>query len=116
MSRQKGTPKTGGRAKGTPNKVNAEMKQWISDLLTKNRATFAKRLAMLDAPDFCKTFAGLLNYVMPKQQAVTIEEQTAAEYAALKDLIQTAPDEAVDMIARKVLELQGQNQTGKENE
>lgn len=114
MSRQKGTPKTGGRTKGTPNKATAEMKNWIADLLAKNRATFAKKFAEMEAEDFCKMFASLLNFVVPKQQAVTIEEQTAAEYVELKKLLQECPDEAADLIAQKVIEIQERNK--KENE
>lgn len=37
MSRAKGTPKTGGRAKGTPNKITGTLKDFVSGLIDDNR-------------------------------------------------------------------------------
>ena len=51
MSRPKGTPKTGGRVKGTPNKVTGTLKSWITDLINCNRSQMEKDLKDLDPKD-----------------------------------------------------------------
>ena len=42
MGRAKGTHKTGGRVKGTPNKTSAEQKEWILDFLSKGSVVIDK--------------------------------------------------------------------------
>lgn len=37
MSRPKGTPKTGGRKAGTPNKVTQDAREWLTQLVEGNR-------------------------------------------------------------------------------
>ena len=44
MARPKGTPKTGGRAKGTPNKTTKEVKEWLNVLLDGGRGRFEQAL------------------------------------------------------------------------
>ncbi len=106
MPYQKGHRKTGGRQKGTPNKATGQLKTWIADLIDRNRSRFEADLAELDAEERTKLLAGLFAYIVPKQQALTVEEQAAAETAAITELLQTAPEETIDRIAAKVLELQ----------
>lgn len=45
MGRAKGTPKTGGRKAGTPNKATTDIKTWVANILDGGRADFEKRLA-----------------------------------------------------------------------
>jgi hypothetical protein len=70
MSRKKGTPKTGGRGKGTPNKVTNDTKMWIVGLLDKNREQFEKDLTMLEPYQRVAIFEKLLAYSVPKMQSV----------------------------------------------
>lgn len=70
MSRIKGTPKTGGRAKGTPNKVTATVKDWISQLIDDNRNQIEKDIKKLSPKDRLQVFERLMQYVIPKQQSV----------------------------------------------
>ena len=48
MGRAKGTPKTGGRKAGTPNKTTTDIKTWVANILDGGRDEFASRLASLD--------------------------------------------------------------------
>ena len=48
MSRKKGEQKTGGRIKGTPNKVTNDLRTWVNDLLNDNRQQIIKDLKMLE--------------------------------------------------------------------
>ena len=106
MSRPKGTPKTGGRTKGTPNKTTKEVKEWLNVLLDGGRGRFEQALLNLSAEDYVKTYMGLLNYVAPKMQAVSLQASLAAEYSNLEKLLDKAPDKVIDAIADKILEMQ----------
>ena len=106
MQFQKGHEKKGGRQKGSVNKTTATAKEWVECLLCEGRETFAKKMAKLSPEKYCTLYAAMLNYVMPKQQAVSIEQQTEAEYRQLESLLTKAPEEAAEIIAQKVIAMQ----------
>ena len=99
----------GGRQKGTPNKNNAAMKEWLQRVLDDNREQFEADLRQLMPEERVRVLSGLFNYFLPKQQAITAEASVQAEYAELERLLKTAPDEVVDKIAAKVMEMQEAN-------
>ncbi len=70
MSREKGTTKTGGRKKGTPNKVTTDLRTWINELLEKNRPQIERDIKKLEPEKRVLFFEKLLNYVLPKMQSV----------------------------------------------
>lgn len=121
MPRKKGTPKTGGRQKGTPNKTTAAVKNYIAEALGDYMQptaptdaedappTFGRDFAALTPADRVRAMTQLAGYVIPKQQALSVAEQTQVEAEALTQWLETAPDEAIDAIAAKVLELQARN-------
>lgn len=94
MSRQKGTPKTGGRKAGTPNKITGTLKDFVSGLIEDNREQMQKDLKALSPKDRLLVLERFLQYVLPKQQAIaadlSVEEQP-------KDL---TTDEAIALIKR----------------
>ena len=49
-----------------------------------------------------KVYTNLINYILPKLQAVSVEEQIAIEYRELVKFIETVPDEVADKIAQRV--------------
>lgn len=107
MARQKndGKGRLGGRAKGTPNKVTSDLKTWVASILDGGREKFLESLDGLEPSEYVRVFSGLLNYVLPKQQAVSVEAQVEAEYKMLERLIETSPDDFVDRIAEKIVAL-----------
>ena len=102
MSRTKGTPRTGGRAKGTPNKATKEVREWIYELLAGQRSHFEECLKQLTPEDFVRSYMGLMVYVAPKMQAVSVKATLEEDYRRLMQLIDTAPEEFVDRIAAKI--------------
>ena len=125
MPRSKGTPKTGGRTKGTPNKTTSAVKGYITDVLqtymqpaTKGskQPNLQTDLAAMLPEDRVRAMTQLACYVIPKQQALSIDEQKQLEADALVQLLETAPDEAIDAIAAKVLEMQARNAQPRTNE
>lgn len=102
--------KTGGRARGTPNKVTSSLKQFIGNLIDGNRGQMESDLKRLKPYQRLSVLERLMGYVLPRQQAVTAESVLEAEYRQLERLIDTLPDEAIDKIAAKVIELQNAKQ------
>jgi len=82
MSRTKGTPKTGGRTKGTQNKVTTGLKMWLSELLDMNREQIEKDFKQLEPKDRLQMFEKFLQYTMPKMQSV----QTQTDFNKLTDV------------------------------
>lgn len=70
MSRAKGTPKTGGRKRGTPNKTTSDLKEWITRLINDNVEQVTKDFKTLSPRDRILVLERLLPYVLPKQQAI----------------------------------------------
>jgi hypothetical protein len=70
MSKQKGTQKTGGRTKGTPNKVTTDLRTRINELLDSNRWQIAKDIKQLEPQQRVMIFEKLLSYAVPKMQSV----------------------------------------------
>lgn len=75
MARQKndGKGRLGGRQKGTPNKVTASVKDWLSGLIDKNRKQIEKDIKQLEPKERLQVLEKLMQYVIPKQQAVNAD-------------------------------------------
>lgn len=92
MARKKGTPKTGGRSKGTPNKTTGELKQWVQELIDGNRSQLEKDMKTLDPHQRWKIIEKLMSYTIPKMQNV----QANIDLAQLSD-------EQIDNIVNNLL-------------
>lgn len=88
--RQKGTIKTGGRKKGSPNKVTSAVKECISKMLTDytNSKTFLKDFAELEPKERLMIAEKLMNYVVPKMQSVAVEDVNKDKNSTVAMLIQ----------------------------
>jgi len=74
MAKAKGSPKTGGRAKGTPNKTTVELKTAIMGAFhAKGGQAYLERVAEEDP----KTFCTLLGKVLPAE--IKADVQTDGE-------------------------------------
>ena len=115
MSKALGSPKTGGRKAGTPNKTTAAVKNCIASVIADyttpqdGGSPLQRDLAEMQPADRVRAITQLAGYIIPKQQAVSIGEQTRAETEALTEWLQSAPAEAVDAIAAKVMALNAAN-------
>lgn len=100
-----------GRPAGKQNKLTTQTKDWITQLIDSNKKQIEKDLKGMDAETRVKALFSLLNYIVPKQQSISIEEQAKIEEEALINFLETAPDEAIEAIAAKVIEMQQKNET-----
>lgn len=97
---QTGNPK--GRPKGKPNKVTSELKSWIQQIIDGNRGKFEEDIEKLEPKDRLMIIEKLMNYVVPKQQAISVEAQVQAEYAELEKLLDKAPEKVVDALLERM--------------
>jgi hypothetical protein len=91
--RTKGTQKTGGRAKGTPNKVTTDLRTWVSMLIENNRERLEKDLETLEPKERWMLIEKLMQYVIPKKKEEEQEERNAPQSELLKRLFGKNPDD-----------------------
>lgn len=96
-------PKTGGRTKGTANKITADARAAVALIVQGNIASFQKKMrAIKDPKDWCDTFIKLMEFNLPKLQrveatvrhALSAEQLTDAELAAIAGTEPPATDRA----------------------
>jgi len=68
--------KTGGRKKGTPNKITAEIKELITEFINGNFEQMQKDFESLDSRERVKFYIDLLPYALPKLRAVETTDNT----------------------------------------
>jgi hypothetical protein len=112
MSRPKGLEKTGGRQPGSKNKAGAEIKQWIESIIQANKTDFEQCLKMLEPKDRVSAIEKLMSYVVAKPQNLDI----SMEYRHLEALLERTPEQYIERITMKLVELNTLNKTDNENE
>lgn len=103
-----GNPK--GRPKGAKGKATTDLKTWVAEILDGGRDKFEQALKCIPPQDYIRTFLQLLNYSLPKLQSMSPSEMLNEEYKKLEELLESAPDEAVDKITERI------NKLGNESE
>jgi hypothetical protein len=67
--------KTGGRAKGTPNRTTTETKELLQSIVSKELDNVAVLLEKLEPKERIDAIIKLLPYIVPKQQEITIDSK-----------------------------------------
>lgn len=90
MAKAKGSAKTGGRKKGSPNKVTAAIKDCFKKMLEDytNSRTFMEDFASLEPKDRLMLVEKLASYVVPKMQSVAVEDVNKDKNSTVAMLIQ----------------------------
>ncbi len=73
MARQRndGRGRLGGRTKGTPNKITASVRDWLAQVIDSNRGQMETDLTALEPKERLQMLEKFMQYVIPKQQAVS---------------------------------------------
>lgn len=71
--RPKGTPKSGGRQKGTPNKVTKSVRNVLEKVISRNARHIQRDLDALEPKDRLTLLEKFMQYVVPKQSAIKAE-------------------------------------------
>jgi len=72
---KKGKIKTGGRELGTKNKISGDLRERLNDFLSANFEDFVKKYKALPANEQIKTFRLLIQYIMPRMNAINIKQE-----------------------------------------
>lgn len=74
MGKPKGSPKTGGRVKGTPNKLSSCMRSNVKEILSEYTSSerMLKDFRALEPKERLFLAEKLMNYYMPKMQATAV--------------------------------------------
>ena len=67
--------KTGGRKKGTPNIVTAEIRESFADVIRANLNTLENDIKTLEPKDRIKAIIDLAKYIVPTVKAVEIQQE-----------------------------------------
>lgn len=94
-----------GRPIGATNKATRELAERLQKIIENNMEGLEKDLKEMESAERVKAITSLMQYVMPKQQSINMANQIEIEYKALGVLLESAPEEAIQAIAAKVLEL-----------
>jgi hypothetical protein len=78
MAAKKGHDKSGGRGKGTPNKVTRSMREWVQTLIDNNRERLENDFEALEPKERWQLIEKLMQYVIPKKRE---EEQPDTDNA-----------------------------------
>lgn len=94
MPRQKndGRGRVGGRAKGTPNKDTADLREWVRNLVDDNRDQIVADLAELEPRERIAFLEKMMRYVIPQQSQIT---QEATDGGTEKLLAKIAAEEPI---------------------
>ena len=71
--------KTGGRLQGTPNKTTTEIRDLISAFVGNNVETLQRDFDQLEAKERLQFFEKLLQYLIPKQKEIVVEEERGVQ-------------------------------------
>lgn len=111
---QSGNPS--GRPKGAKNKASGKLAGLVAAIVENNMNRIQEDLDNLEPLERIRAVVSLTGYVIPKKQAINVQQSLDYEYEKLTELLSTAPDEVVDAIAEKVLSLHERNKVkGEEN-
>ena len=66
--------KTGGRAKGTPNRTTAETKELLQAIISKELDKLGEMLELLEPNERINAVSKLLPYILPKQNEIILEK------------------------------------------
>ena len=86
MPFKEGHIKTGGRKKGTPNKVTTEIRTKIEALIYEHTETINEDLMKLTPKDRVRAYTELLKYVIPTKKDIEVKDNTPETLQRFLDL------------------------------
>lgn len=94
-----------GRPKGIPNRTTSELRAWVQTLVERNEKKFTADLKKLEPYQRLLILEKLMGFVLPKLQSVDVQTQTQIEYTELRKLLEVCPDELLDELTNRIINL-----------
>ncbi len=86
MPFKEGKAKTGGRKKGTPNKITQTTREMISDIVDGQLQTLMNEINELEPKERADFVVKLLPYVIPKLNSTDPQEKISSEKSFLQEI------------------------------
>jgi len=112
VGRKPGTPKTGGRQQGSQNKISGGLKQWLSNIIEDNKTQFEDNLKKLEPEKHVQIIEKLLAFIVAKPQNLDIQ----IEYRELERLLERTPEQYIEKMTARLIELNTLNSYNNEEE
>ena len=97
-----------GRPKGAVNRSTAEIRKAFQLLVSDNLDRLQEDLNALDPEKRLAYIIKMAEFIIPKLQSVTLDNQLEIEYRHLNALLSSAPDEAIEAITMKLLTIKSE--------
>lgn len=97
-----------GRPKGAINRSTAEIRKAFQLLVSDNLDRLQEDLNALAPEKRLAYIIKMAEFVIPKLQSVTLDNQLEIEYKHLNALLSSAPDEAIEAITMKLLTIKSE--------
>lgn len=91
-----------GRPKGAKGKAKSALLERITDIISDNVDRLQADLENLEPAERVKALTNLIGYVVPKKQAVNVQQSLDYEYQKMKELLEIAPDDVIDEIVERM--------------
>lgn len=104
-SKNDGLGRIGGRGKNVPNKTSSEIRAAFQMLVENNLDTLEQDLKNIDAEKRIGYILKLSEFILPRMQSVSIENQLEIEIRQIEKLLHQAPAEAIELLSEKILTL-----------
>jgi hypothetical protein len=89
-----GQQKTGGRQKGTPNKIKSELKDSINKIVQANIETLQQDMEDLEPKDRISLLLKFVEYVIPKERETKIDFSSLTD-TEIDDLIERVTNDKI---------------------
>ena len=94
-----------GRPKGTPNKITADLREKFNQIVQNNIDNIQDDLKLLDPEKRISYIIKMAEFIIPKLQSMSVGDQVELEYKQLDALLNKVPEEAINQIIERVLNL-----------
>ena len=101
-----------GRPIGAKGRVQSNLIECVNTIVENNIDKLQSDLNKLSPNDRVKAVISLLNYSLPKKQSIDLNAQIEAEYRELEKLIDKCPEELIDRLTDKIMEIREKGGNG----
>lgn len=98
-----------GRPKNSQNKTTSEIRAAFQQLVSNNIDKLQTDLESMEPEKRVSYIIKLSEFILPRLQSLSIENQIELEYKQLEALLNSAPEQAIEAITTKILTLKIDN-------